>query len=359
MVLSTFFTQPKLQLSACASDINSTTNCASSHQKASAQSQTARNSAMSGGGGQIGGSASNPMAGLMTVSQGPASAGGSVPASPTTGNGNMVGTTQTSVGAQSQTQFDSAVNTTGKIPSSSSPRANKNPPLHESAATADKVPASTPTSTPTSTSSQHGGGILEEEKEKFGSWLSRLNHSIGGAKYKKKSRKKKKKKKQVKTSQKKRKKHIVARKRENKKLKRKLQDEVARRKALDSMIRKKRQKVIVTQAAVAAAEEARRRAQKKDKAAKTIQKAVQHRRTQKRHKKRRRTKIRAVSRFAHSLRKKRRHIGDKGVATSAIWNKRCDGPGWLDFDLSSIDTATSSINGILQHTKLKKRLDKL
>ena len=69
----------------------------------------------------------DPMAGRITVSQGPAMASGSIPASPTTGNSNMVGTTQTSVGAQAQTQYDSQVNTSGKIPASSSPRADKNP----------------------------------------------------------------------------------------------------------------------------------------------------------------------------------------------------------------------------------------
>ena len=172
MVLSTHFSQPKLQLSACASDINSTTNCASSHQKASAQSQSARNAALSGGGRQKGGG--DPMAGLMTVSQGPASAGGSVPASPTTGNTNMVGTTQTSVGAQSQTQYDSAVNTTGKIPTSSSPRANKNPPPHVAASAANAPQGG----------GGRGGRPQEEDEEPTGAWITHLNRVGGGGKSK-------------------------------------------------------------------------------------------------------------------------------------------------------------------------------
>ena len=175
MVASTHFTQPKLQLSHCASDISSTANCAHDHATSSAQNQSARNSALSGGARkkQRGGdpTAGDPMAGRITVSQGPAMAGGSVPASPTTGNSNMVGTTQTSVGAQAQTQYDSAVNTSGKIPASSSPRADKNPPAHV----------------------QGGGGVLEKDKDdKPVSWLSRLNQSAGGRRRRRRRTRKKK-----------------------------------------------------------------------------------------------------------------------------------------------------------------------
>ena len=156
MVASTHFTKPNLQLSSCASDINSSAKCATDHQTTSAKNQTSRNAAMSGGARkkQRGG---DPMAGRITVSQGPAMAGGSIPASPTTGNSNMVGTTQTSVGAQAQTQYDSQVNTSGKIPASSSPRADKNPPAHV----------------------QGGGGVLEKKKVSD-DWLSRLNQTAGG-----------------------------------------------------------------------------------------------------------------------------------------------------------------------------------
>ena len=157
MVVSTNFTTPKLQLAAHATDLNSSAQAAVAHQTTSAKNQTSRNAAMSGGSRkkQRGG---DPMAGRITVSQGPAMASGSIPASPTDSNTNMVGTTQTSVGAQAQTQYDSQVNTSGKIPTSSSPRANKNPPPHV----------------------QEGGGVLEKKKDELGDWLSRLNQSAGG-----------------------------------------------------------------------------------------------------------------------------------------------------------------------------------
>jgi len=308
MVLSTHFSQPKLQLAACASDINSTTNCASSHQKASAQSQSARNAALSGGGRQKGGG--DPMAGLMTVSQGPASAGGSIPASPTTGNTNMVGTTQTSVGAQSQTQYDSQVNTKGKIPSSSSPRANKNPPPH--------VPPSA------ANAPQQGGGLLKEEEEEIGTWVSRLNRSVGGGggksrggpKTKKGKRKVRKKRKGAQTRKKKS-------KRPNPK---------KQKKGRGAKIRRATKAATQIQTAV-------RRHTRKKKAVRQMHAAVAQRRTQKR-RRARRAKIKAVGHFAKSLRESR-------LRAAATWNTRCKSNHWLDINLSTVQTAIAGINSAL------------
>ena len=190
MATSTHFTKPNLQLSSCASDISSSAKCAKNHQTTSAQNQTSRNAAMSGGSRkkQKGG---DPMAGRITVSQGPAMAGGSVPASPTTGNSNMVGTTQTSVGAQAQTQYDSQVNTSGKIPESSSPRADKNPPAHV----------------------QDGGGVLEKKKAESGDWLSRLNQSAGGRRRRRRRTRKKKRKRRTRKRRSRKRVHRKTRKR--------------------------------------------------------------------------------------------------------------------------------------------------
>jgi len=308
MVLSTHFSQPKLQLSACASDINSTTNCASSHQKASAQSQSARNAALSGGGRQKGGG--DPMAGLMTVSQGPASAGGSVPASPTTGNTNMVGTTQTSVGAQAQTQYDSAVNTTGKIPTSSSPRANKNPPPH--------VPASA------ANAPQGGGGRTvrpqEEDEEPTGAWITHLNRVGGGGKSKGGPKTKKGKRK-------------VGKKKKQTKKKGKRSNPKKQKKGRGAKIR--RRKKAATQIQTAVRHHTQRR-----KAVSKMRAAAAQRRTQKRRRRVQKAKIRAVGHFATSLREQR-------LRAARTWDARCQNSEWLDFDLSTVETAKAGINSAL------------
>lgn len=265
------------------------------------------------------------MAGLMTVSQGPASAGGSVPASPTTGNTNMVGTTQTSVGAQAQTQYDSAVNTTGKIPTSSSPRANKNPPPHVATSAANAPQGG----------GGHGVRPQEEDEEPTGTWITHLNRvgggggkSRGGPKTKKGKRK-------------------VGKKRKHQtKKKGKRSNPKKQKKGRGAKIR--RRKKAATQIQTAVRHHTQRR-----KAVSKMRAAAAQRRTQKRRKRVRKAKIRAMGRFATSLRKQR-------LRAARTWDARCQNSEWLDFDLSTVETAKAGINSALdtrrEHAEQAARL---
>jgi len=149
---STNYTVNRPQLSACAADLNSTTKCAHVGAKISSQNQVARNAAMRGGG------EAPPR---ITISQAPAASSGTISASPVNANTNMVTTTKASVGGQAQTQYDSAVDKSGAMPESSSPRA--------------KIV-------------QEGGNKVSVGGDKvsvggaFGKWINRLNKSGGGKK---------------------------------------------------------------------------------------------------------------------------------------------------------------------------------
>ena len=106
----------------------------------------------------------------ITISQAPAASSGTISASRTTANTNMVTTTKASVGGQAQTQYDSAVDKSGAMPESSSPRA--------------KIV-------------QEGGNKVSVGGDKvsvggaFGKWINRLNKSGGGKKRTTKKRRKK------------------------------------------------------------------------------------------------------------------------------------------------------------------------